>query len=582
MSDDRNSLTKNNAIINYLYYLNMDKKILLIVIVLLMGLGVFAQSTRHELNARYNRPAGAFFSHITAVNGVAEDNAVANEFIFLKPYSDYTFHALADSIGPETQFRWQCIDDLGAVFDEIYTRDLTVNNEPCRQQTPKLRVWDGSSNSNYSWYNPSNGWAQIICPIKMVTAVNPSQISTRDGDIEYLLSSKSPARHSFHDESLYYPLEGLLPYGNNEKGWWAGKNASHVDGMAQAFEKPTHPYLLKKVYLMIKNDAVITGDVTLTCKVYRLDAIPAYQAEGSVRLPEVPGELIALGEGTISPGTITEKNGLVEFRLYMCDENNPDMAHECQPTVDAPILVAIDGYNEPEAADLVDFTARASANIFKDEGFGELAYVKCPVKDDEGDFTGDYEWRGLNHLLNDGMTMMTGLSIYIVAEHPYLNFLSENEKGEYEFDANGGLMQRQEGGETINGIKFQAWTLSESGEWSVTGNDGDEAPDWLDIELVDNKLNDEFDHVVTAQVVAEQLPVGLNYREAIVRFGFPGAYLDYTFKQGRNTGVDEQFESKEAVAVGYYDIMGHKLQGMQQGLNIVKMSDGSVRKLFQR
>ena len=116
----------------------------------------------------------------------------------------------------------------------------------------------------------------------------------------------------------------------------------------------------------------------------------------------------------------------------------------------------------------------------------------------------------------------------------------------------------------------------------MTGNDGDEAPDWLDIELVDNKLNDEFGHVVTAQVVAEQLPVGLNYREAVVRFGFPGAYLDYTFKQGRNTGVDEQFESKDAVAVGYYDIMGHKLQGMQQGLNIVKMSDGSVRKLFQQ
>ena len=202
----------------------MDKKFLLIVVALLMGLGVFAQSTdlgtpaestRYELNARYNRPAGAFYTHTTAVNGVAEDNAVTNEFIFLKPYSDYTFHALADNIGPETQFRWQCIDDHGEVFDEIYTRDLTVNNEPCRQQTPKLRVWDGSSSSNYSWYNPSNGWAQVLCPIKMVTAVNPSQMSTQGDDIEYLLSSKSPARHSFHDEMLYYPLEVLLPYGTN-------------------------------------------------------------------------------------------------------------------------------------------------------------------------------------------------------------------------------------------------------------------------------------------------------------------------------------------------------------------------------
>ena len=522
----------------------MNKKSLLIVIALIMGLSALAQSmgleaapesiTSFPLDAWYNRPAGAYYCHIISVNGVAEYNFVSKEFIMLKPNSDYTFHALGD-IGPETQFRWQCIDEYGMVFYESYTRDLTVNYEACWQRTPKLRVINGGSSSDYSWYNPSSGMLPVICPIMMLTAVNPSQVSGQDDDIEYLLSSKSPAPHGYNDDELFYSFDGLLPYGSNGQGWWLGKNASHVDGIAQAFEKPTHPYLLKKVCLMINNDAVITGDVTLTCKVYRLNEIPAYEAQESVRLPEVPGELIALGKGTVTPGTVTEKNGLVEFSLYKSDQTNTESAQECQLTVDEPILVVIDGYNEPEAAHLVDFTARASTNMWNDEGYGELAYVKCPVEDSEGDFSGNYEWRGLNHLLYDGMTMMTGLSIYIVAEHPYLQFLMEGD-GEYEFDETGGLLQREYGNETVSGITFLTWTPSESGEWTIESNGKEGLPDWLDIELEDNKYHDEFTHTVTAQVTAEPLPVWLNSREAVVRFGFPGAYLDYKFIQQRISG----------------------------------------------
>lgn len=522
----------------------MDKKSLLITIVLLTGLSALAQSVVPEAapesitgfphDAWYNRPAGAFYSHITAVNGVAEYNSVSNEYIMLKPYSDYTFHALGD-IGPETQFRWQCINEYGMVYNESYTRDLTVNNEVCWQQTPTLSVRNGGSSSDYSWYNPSNGMLPVICPIMMLTAVNPSQVSGQDDEIEYLLSSKSPAPHGYNDDELFYSFDGLMPYGSNGQGWWLGKNASHVDGIAQAFEKPTQPYLLKKVCLMINNDAVITGDVTLTCKVYRLNEIPAYEAQESVRLPEVPGELIALGKGTVTPGTVTEKNGLVEFSLYRVDQANTVSAQECQLTVDEPILVVIDGYNEPEAAHLVDFTARASTNIMNDEGFGELAYVKCPVEDSEGDFSGDYEWRGLNHLLYDGMTMMTGLSIYIVDELPYLQFLIAGD-GEYEFDETGGLMQREYGNETVSGIKFLAWTPSESGEWTIECNGKEGLPDWLNIELEDYKFHDDFTHIVTAQVIAEPMQGSFNSRQAVVRFGFPGAYLDYKFIQQRISG----------------------------------------------
>ena len=172
----------------------MNRKSLLIIIAMVTGLSVWAQSVGLEaspvsissapLNARYHRPAGAFFTHITAVDGVAQYNQVSDEFIMLKPYSDYTFHALADGIGPDAQFLWRCYDDFGWEIYECNTRDLTVNNGPGRQQTPWLHVRDGSATSSFQWYNPSLGWAQVICPIMMVTAVNPSQVTDQEGVVE--------------------------------------------------------------------------------------------------------------------------------------------------------------------------------------------------------------------------------------------------------------------------------------------------------------------------------------------------------------------------------------------------------------
>ena len=77
------------------------------------------------------------------------------------------------------------------------------------------------------------------------------------------------------------------------------------------------------------------------------------------------------------------------------------------------------------------------------------------------------------------------------------------------------------------------------------------------------------------------MPESLDFRKAVVRFEFLGANLDYTFMQEKGAGCDELPEGKDAVAVDCYDAMGRKLQGMQQGLNIVKMSDGTVRKVLR-
>ena len=54
----------------------------------------------------------------------------------------------------------------------------------------------------------------------------------------------------------------------------------------------------------------------------------------------------------------------------------------------------------------------------------------------------------------------------------------------------------------------------------------------------------------------------------------------FKFKEG--TDVQEILIDENAVPVEYYDIMGHRLNEPQHGLNIVKMSNGTAKKVFVR
>ena len=74
---------------------------------------------------------------------------------------------------------------------------------------------------------------------------------------------------------------------------------------------------------------------------------------------------------------------------------------------------------------------------------------------------------------------------------------------------------------------------------------------------------------------------GVFGRRAVIRFRIPGAYVDYKFSQYMDA-LDEQLINTDAVPVGYYDVTGRQLSGLQQGINIVKMSDGSARKVYNK
>jgi len=47
-----------------------------------------------------------------------------------------------------------------------------------------------------------------------------------------------------------------------------------------------------------------------------------------------------------------------------------------------------------------------------------------------------------------------------------------------------------------------------------------------------------------------------------------------------NTTAVEEIESEDATVVGYYDLQGRMLSKPQSGINIVRMSDGTVRKVY--
>ena len=360
-------------------------------------------------------------------------------------------------------------------------------------------------------------------------------------DVDMLVSSKTFC-YGGRNGDQRYPMtyySGAEPWGRNESGWWFGKNGFHqksdaryfIDGIAQAFEKPTFPYLLNQVVL---DCAVLTvkanTSVEMHCRIYKLDEIPAYVDGEEVILPEEPGELIAQGKATVTPETDEATGGLVFFTLY---DEYEGLEYDVTPTIDCPILVVIDGYNDPEMDNLTDFSALICSDDMVDEGYGELAYLKFSYADENGEPMG-YNWNGLNNFFSSG-EMKTGFTIFLSTENPYLTFNYNAEDGEYTFPKEGGVMEKHFGNYTTRSIEFWAWTPSEDDGWYMHCGE-DEVPSWLNIELTDEKRNGEFSGLVNALVTAEPLPDGVSYREAIVRFEFPGAYIDYKFMQQGDGG----------------------------------------------
>ena len=528
--------------------------------------------TYHAFKVWYNRPAGAFPVALWLSDGITP--VEISQTYCVTPFVDYTYHAFSYGQKGEPTFDWSSREDN----EYFIGRDFTTHYD-CHERTvvPTLFATD-SAGYGASYYLGTFSYDTETYDEPVKPGVKASVYSFPYSQ-EFLKSSQSFYLH----ESDFYtsmPLTGAVPYAENEYGWWLGKNggtgnSARIDGIAQAFEKPTYPYLLNQVVLSTYAYYLkVTAPVEMTCKIYKLDEIPSYQDSAVALLPDVPGELIATGRALVTPETREEAFGMIYFKLY--NEQDGQLC-EFTPTIDCAILVAIDGYNEPEMSDLVDFTAECSTDNY-DEGFGELAYIKYGINDENGNLD-HYVWAGLNNFFVTG-EKKTGLTIFLSTDNPFLLLNNPVDDGMYLFPDEGGVMEKRLGDVTMRSIEF--WSWSPSAEWSLTYNGG-AVPDWLHITLTDAMHDGESNFLVNAEVVAEPLPAGVDHREAVVRFGYPGAYVDYRFMQGDNTdGLDEIADGGDVVPVGYYDLTGRQYKEMQPGMNIVKMSDGTAKKVFKK
>lgn len=504
----------------------------------------------------YRRPAGAYYCTTLAINGEG-GYILDQDFVLFKPYADYTLYSTVVGSDQNTHYAWNVFHGSDGNYTRVENvKDLSVTYNQGTQPMPIFYAYDGPLNDPSTkryWYQypygnvvyDADGYPDVVeptlPPAEAWAIPNADAVSGAAAGTEYLLSSKtaSEAGRNGDQYTRWMSFYGATPSPGNAHGWWFGKNGSHIDGMAQIFEKPEHPYQLNKVYMWIDQSVECSASVPLFCSIYKLTSVEPYDDEYSTYLPEVPGEPILVGVGEITPITGISKYGMVEFTLYGFDEDDPDVVYEYSPTVDYPIMVAIDGYNDPDASALKSFTAFISSDYHVDEGYGELAYLKYPITDSNGNFTGRYMWRGLNNFFSLG-EMKTGLSIFIVADQPFIAFDYDQEDGEYNFPAEGGVMRQEfvdDGNATIQveGIQFLSSFPVENDDWMMYYADSEELPDWLDITLEDI---DEVDagYVVKAHVSAEPLPEGLDYREATVKFEIPGDYKYYKFIQGEKIG----------------------------------------------
>ncbi len=560
-----------------------------------------APSRAGEQRPFYRRPAGMFSSAVTIVDGVL--GIYNNPFFIAKPYAEYYWLGSAENPSQSTNYAWNLYSENSTEVDrhidyqsELYY-SLPLNSW---WTAPEFVAYggrlddDGVTSETYQYSNfflrhdSAGNEYSLPYPGMVIAADNNTTFTNvlnsffdyNDSGVIPLCSSKTSVfRGRFGDleNYLFTSYYGAEPWGDNEFGWWFGKNASHIDGMGQAFEKPQHPYQLNHVYLLIDDYYYnVQADVTMTCKVYKLTDIPNY-GDVSVTLPKVPGELVCTGEALLTPTTADETGGVITFTLYGEDGS------EFAPIIDYPILVTIEGYNGPGMENLVEFRAYVSLDDQVDEGYGELAYIMVEKREyDENDepiYLGEYEWKGLNRYWDNGsIVIKTGFTIFIDIDNPYITFVYEQEDGQYLFPAAGGSMQKTWlDGTLSNGIRFSTSCPSHDGSWRITCDGSESLPSWLNISLIDI-INATGFHGVRANVSASALPSGMTYREAVVRFEIPGDYIEYKFMQGTQPmGYRGDVNADGTVSISdVTQLIDILLSGAQGGPTADVNADGSV------
>lgn len=463
--------------------------------------------------AWYHRPAGVFYGAYITKDENAVPTSVSSlyaPYLHASPYSSITYkNASTDA----TSWAWYSHQYSRAIkgYEWATTSDLDLVREQLILETdtvPLFLAFYGTKQSSYQLkggkLNSAKSAVETEYISRLLSRVDYENAFSNTATNHLWYSSKYFAANTNRDftklAGSYYKT-GAKDASGGTTGRWYGRNFSGVDGMAMAFEKPSHPYALRHVgvrYQMLK----VNAPVTLYAKVYRLDAIPEFDPEKSVSV--TPGELVAQGEVTVD--NLTASSGILSFPMQ---EEEDGIVYDVSPTIDFPILVEVTGYN---VDDMEDFTMLYSSDGY-DEGHGELCYAKRLMSN------GTYQYRGMNNFFTSG-ALYTGVTILIDTERPFMVYNYTSETGEREVPA--------------AGEKYDVEVFSWHGgdEWSILDENDEDLPDWVTVEYADEMENGAYSHVTTVSFDVAPLPEGVSGRECVVKMMYPGAELKFKLTQG--------------------------------------------------
>lgn len=511
-----------------------------------------AKKADKNLQASYKRPAGAFYSNdIIDTKGEYAGTYYAHRF-WVKPFQAYTFVNTTTGASDAATYNWavQLYRSGEQNWYSAKTKDLAgVSYSLEIDSVPMLQAKDGSASSVFFLKNQSydSKTKEYVTYSHMVMSVPDASLVNQGGFVSMSHDTSNPDGNEDSKYAFTY-YSGAKAYGDNEKGWWFGKNAGNTDGsiksidaFCSAFEAPTAPYALKKVAIRY-TDLVVSGKGTIKVNVYKQDSLPTYKADKSAFI--TPGELIASGEVTVDANT--EDAGYLFVPLT---EKDGDLTYEVTPTIKSAILVEVTGYNSDP--NIKDFSMFITTNQ-QDEGYGELTYLKYVDKND------NVVYRGLCNFFKNGAEMKNGASIGLVIDNPYMVYNFTSETGKYKFPNAGGTHD------------VQVFSYAPSSDWVVTDQDGNDAPAWLGLTLTDSIGTDsEFSGLSHIKFNAQALPSDVKGRGAVLTFTYPGAELTFEATQGEYTGVNSVAAKVEGVQAKVEN--GDFLVNVTEGYNKVEI-----------
>lgn len=475
--------------------------------------------------AFYKRPAGGLYGVTTTQEGNGfKYSSFYAPYVHAWPFMTATYEQNTLNIGENPTYTWEYfLYNRTSKVSEPLTADgpvLTVAYNSEIDSVPNLEALGSEGYASYNigaWKTSGSGTSKVKTDHSRSFVMAKSNYETaysNTADRKMWFSPKFRAANTNRDASNLAGgtySSGAKDSEGGTTGKWFGRNASGIDALAIAIEKPEHPYLLRQVGVAFQNLAFTTGAAPceFTVTIYKLDKMNPYDESASVVAE--PGEVIAVGHYTMDPAVFEASgttSGMLQFPLQL-DDDGSGLTFEVEPEIDFPILVAFTGYNSPSIA---DFTLTQSTDLY-DEGFGELCYMGRTQSD------GSIKYQGLNNFFTSG-ERKTAVSIYVDVNHPYMVWNKLAETGEYNYPAAG------------EEHSVEVYTYSPAEEFEITLEDGSDLPDWLTVEAVDEIEDGEWTGITNMVATAAALPAGVAYREANVKLHIPGNSLIFKASQG--------------------------------------------------